>query len=163
MSPSQNTPILRRSPRAHLMSLRSRLGKAAVIGGHAYVGRFATSDEFAAIFHLGLDPESRKVAIEMVVRIAARARQHLPSATPPSRDARVKIRWTDEYIERLRVEAPKCMDDVELTERLGLPSYCRGAMRAARSRYGLLRGGKKSEPRTPPRTASPRPPALIAA
>jgi len=45
---------MQRSPHGYLMSLRSRLGKAAVIGGEAYVVRFATSDEFAAIFHHGL-------------------------------------------------------------------------------------------------------------
>jgi len=141
------------------MSLRSRLGKAAVIGGQAYVERFATSDEFAAIFHHGLDPESRRVAIEMVVRIAARARQHPPPATSPSRDARVKIRWTDELIARLRFEAAKSTDDFVLAEKLGLPPYCRGAMRAARSRYGLLRGETSSVTHTTP----PRPPDLIAA
>jgi hypothetical protein len=36
--------LRQRSPRSHLMGLLSRLGKAAVIGGHAYVERFATSD-----------------------------------------------------------------------------------------------------------------------
>jgi len=114
------------------MSLRSRLGKAAVIGGRAYVERFVASDEFAAIFHLGLDPENRKVAIEMVVRIAARARQDPPPAIAPSTNARVKIRWTDELVGRLMVEATRSADDVELAKRLGLPPYCRGAMRAAR-------------------------------
>ena len=141
------------------MSLRSRLGKAAVIGGRAYVERFATSDEFAFIFHLGLDPKSRKTAIEMVVRIAAKARQHRPPATAPSRNARVKIRWTDEFIAQLMIEAPRSADDVELAERLGLPPYCRGAMRAARSRYGLLRGETSSVTHTAP----PRPSVLIAA
>ena len=54
------------------MALQSRLGKAAVIGDRAYVERFATSDEFAAIFMYGLDQAGRKVAIEMVVRISIR-------------------------------------------------------------------------------------------
>jgi hypothetical protein len=45
---------------------------------------FVVSDEFATIFHLGLDPENRKVAIEMVIRIAARAWQHPPAARAPA-------------------------------------------------------------------------------
>jgi hypothetical protein len=44
--------LRRRSPRSYLMGLRSRLGKAAVIGGKAYVEHFVTSDEFAAVFHV---------------------------------------------------------------------------------------------------------------
>ena len=72
----------RRTPRSHLMSLRSRLGKAAVIGGRAYVERVATSDEFAAIFYHGLDPKSRKAAIDMVVRIAERTRPETSRSLP---------------------------------------------------------------------------------
>src|SRR5262245_12045378 len=125
------TELRRRSPHGHLMSLRSRLGKAAVIGRRAY----------------GLDPETRKAAIKMVVRIAQKARQNALPVKPPSREARVKIRWTDELIGRLMIEAPRSAHDVELAERLGLPYYCRGAMRAARSRYGLLRSGKSRAPR----------------
>ena len=56
MSSSQNNLLPVRSPRAHLMSL----GKAAVIGGSGHVERFA--GEFAAIFHLGLDPTGRKAS-----------------------------------------------------------------------------------------------------
>ena len=63
MSSAQQLLFGQRSPLGHLMSLRSRLGKAAVIGGRAYVERFATSDTFAAIFHLGLDPAGRKEAL----------------------------------------------------------------------------------------------------
>ena len=153
MSSSQGILLGQRSSRAHLMSLRSRLGKAAVIGGRAYVERFATSDEFAAIFMYGLDPAGRKTAIEMVVRIAERSRRKPPAVRPPSREERVKIRWTDDFVALLRAEAPQTKDDIELAKRLGLPPYCRGAMRAARSRYGLLRGSQKGDPRPPPRTS----------
>jgi hypothetical protein len=86
------------------------------------------------------------VALELVVRIAERSRQNPPPARTPSHSELVKSRWTDEMIDRLRVEAPKSTDDIELAETLGLPPYCRGAMRAARSRYGLLRGIKMANP-----------------
>jgi hypothetical protein len=152
-----------RSPRSHLMGLRSRLGKAAVIGGHAYVERFVTSDEFAAIFMHGLDRESRKAAIDMVARIVERTRRSTLSVKAPSRDVRVKLRWTDELIARLRAEAPKSTDDVELAGRLGLPPYCRGAVRAARSRYGLLPGSRMGEPQSRPQAAPPRAPIAVAA
>jgi hypothetical protein len=48
------------------------------------VERFATSDEFARIFLYGLDPEGRKAALEMVVRvkIVDRARVGEPLARP---------------------------------------------------------------------------------
>jgi hypothetical protein len=57
----------------------------------------------------------------------------------------------------------KSSDDVELTGRLGLLPYCRGAMRAARSRYGLLRGSVKGDPRPSPRAGSLTAPSLVAA
>jgi hypothetical protein len=145
------------------MSLRSRLGKAAVIGGRAYVERFATSNEFAAIFMYGLDPEGRKAAIGMVVRIAGKAGRGPPLVKPPSRDERVKIRWTDEFVARFKSEAPVSKDDVDLADRLGLPPYCRGAMRAARSRFGLLRASQEGDPRSPPHAASPKASFLAAA
>src|SRR5262245_27500695 len=126
--------LMQRSPHGHLMSLRSRLGKAAVIGGRAYVERFATSDEFAAIFMYGLDPEARKAAIEMVVRIAMRTRNSPPRMRALSRDERVKIRWTDELIAQLHIEAPRSTNDVwcllfafvaqPLFGRLGWTEYC---------------------------------------
>jgi hypothetical protein len=153
----------RRTPRCHLMSLRSRLGKAAAIGGRAYVERVAASDEFAAIFCHGLDPKSRKAAIDMVVRIADRTRADPPPRKAPSRDERVKIRWTDQLIQQFVAEAPRSSDDFDLCRRLGLPSYCRGAMRAARSRHGLLRGCPKDRLHSPARTASAMAPLPVAA
>jgi hypothetical protein len=145
-----------RSPRRHLMGLRSKLGKAAVIGGRAYVERVATSDEFAMIFCHGLDVKARRAAIEMMFRIAQRADVKPTAAKTPSPHQRVKIRWTDEFVARFKSEAPNSIDDVDLAARLGLPPYCRGAMRAARSRFGLLRGSQEGDPRSPPHTASPK-------
>src|SRR5262249_13050688 len=151
---SQNVPLPERTPRAHLMSLRSRLGKAAVIGGRAYVERFATSDEFAAIFMYGLDPAGRKNAIDMVVRITAKT-PYNPLPVTPSAGDRVKIRWTDTMIARFKAEAPSCGSDVELAQRLGLPSFCRAAVRVARCRHGFRRGSKKGDAQSLPRTGSP--------
>jgi hypothetical protein len=151
--------VKRRSPRGHLLSLRSKLGKAAVIGGQAYVERFATSEEFAAIYLYGLDPASRKAAIEMVVRIAERTRQSPPPVRAPSRNERLKIRWTDELIARLKAEAPKCTHDIELAARLGFPPWCRDAIRRARGWLGMFRG----QPRSSRHRASPVAPSLIAA
>lgn len=79
MSPAE-IELKQRTPRGHLLSLHSKLGKAAVIGGLDYVKRFATSDEFAAIFVYGLDSKTRKAAIETVMRIAERTRQNPPRA-----------------------------------------------------------------------------------
>jgi hypothetical protein len=152
-----------RSPRRHLMGLRSKLGKAAVIGGRAYVERVATSDEFAMIFCHGLDVKARRAAIQMMFRIAQREDLKPTAAKTPSPHQRVKIRWTDEFVARFKSEAPTSMDDVDLAARLGLPPYCRGAMRAARSRFGLLRVSQKGDPRSPPHTASPKPSILAAA
>jgi hypothetical protein len=133
------------------MSLRSKLGKAAVIGGRDYVEKFATSDTFAAIFHLGLDTAGRKEALEMVVRIAAKAQRGPVSVKSPSRDERVKVRWTDELVARLKAAAPQTKDDFELALRLGYPPY------------GLLRGSQTGDPRSPPRSGSPAAPLQVAA
>jgi hypothetical protein len=152
-----------RTPCGYLLSLRSKLGKAAVIGGRAYVERFATSDEFAAIFMYGLDPAGRKEALDMVVRIGERAPRNPPPLKAPSSDERVKVWWTDELIARLKIEAPKSTDDIDLARRLGLPPICRGAMRAMRSRCGLLRGRQTGDAHSPPQTGAPVAPLQAAA
>ena len=149
MSSPQDILFKNRSPRRHLMGLRSKLGKAAVIGGRAYVERVATSDEFAMIFCHGLDVKARRAAIEMMFRIAQRADVKPTAAKTPSPHQRVKIRWTDEFVARFKSEAPTSKDDVDLAARLGLPPYCRGAMRAARSRFGLLRVSSEGRPPFP--------------
>jgi hypothetical protein len=127
------------------------------------VERFGMSDEFAAIFNLGLDPEGRKEALEMVVRIAAKAQRGPIPVKPPSRHERIKLRRNDEFIARLKIEAPRSADDIDLAVRLGLPPYCRGALRAARSRYGLLRGAQVGAPRFPPQADAPAAPLQAAA
>src|SRR5215471_4513376 len=102
----------------------------------------------------GLDPKTRKAAIDMVVRIAERTRQSPPPMKAPSRAERVKIRWTDEMIARLRVEASRCSHDIAVAARLGYPPWCRDAIRRARCRLGMLRGQARSSPHTaPPRDA----------
>lgn len=123
-----------RTPQGHLNALNSRLGKAARIGGVAYVERAATSDEFAATF-LALDAAGRKKALATVARVLEKTRATPPKKMAPSPDERVKVRWTDQLIARFKREAPWCRDNMALAVKLGLPDYCEGAMRAARSRY----------------------------
>ena len=64
-----------------------------------------------------------------------RAASWIPPARPLCRDQRVKVRWTEAMIARFKVEAMRCANNIELAKRLGLPAYCEGSMRAARSRY----------------------------
>ena len=140
-----------RRPRQHLMALRSRLGKAAAIGGLAYVERIAYSDEVAAIF-ISLDASARKQAMKMILRVSEKAVAK-PSPRKPSIESRVKVRWTDDMVARFRAEAPVAKTDVELAARLGLPPYCRGVMRAARSLWvpsGNRYGAYGADPHTDP-------------
>jgi hypothetical protein len=123
-----------RTSQGHLNSLNSRLGKAARIGGAAYVERFAYSDTFASMF-LAMDAAARKKALETVSRVIETARATPPKAWAPSPDQRVKIRWTGELIAQFRRGAPWCRDNKVLAIKLGYPAYCHGCMRAARSRY----------------------------
>ena len=85
----------------------------------------------------------------MVVRIGERAHRNPPPVNAPSRDERVKIRWTDEFIARLKVEAPRANDDFELAERLGLPPWCRGALRAALRWASLVLRPRQARQRHP--------------
>jgi hypothetical protein len=131
-----------------LNGLRRRLGHAAVLGGLPSVERVAYSDEvFQLLFEL--QPLARKDAFAIIARVSATAERQPPPQRPPSPDERVKVRWTEPFTERFLSEAPRAKDDIDLTRRLGLPSYCRGAMRAARSRYarrGLLGAPRDSRP-----------------
>jgi len=61
-------------------SLRSKFGKAAVIGGRAYIERFATSEEFAAIFRLGLDPAAMRTTMSSAAFRPALAAVPVPTS-----------------------------------------------------------------------------------
>lgn len=134
----------------HLRAIRSRLGKAARLGGLKRLMREATSDEFAAVFMHGLNEETRARALETFQRVAAKC-QASPSplmAKTGKLHDRVKIRWTDEAIERLRRHAPHIKSNRALALTLGYPEYCYDAVRLARRRFvsaasATLRGSKK--------------------
>ena len=121
----------------HLRSIRSRLGKAARLGGLKRVMREATSDDFAAVFMHGLNAETRARALETFQRVAARCQASpSPLATKTGKcHDRVKIRWTDEAIARLRQHAPQIPINRALALTLGFPEYCSEAVRLARRRY----------------------------
>ena len=132
---SQLAALPSRTPLGHLNSLRSRLGRGAQIGGIKMVERVASADEFAATFLYGLDAETRIEALAMIARAfdTARAAPRVKKATSPNE--RVKIRWSDEVIERFKREAPRITDNKALAHKLGFPSYCANALKRARSRY----------------------------
>ena len=121
----------------HLRAIRSRLGKAARLGGLKRVMREATSDEFAAVFMHGLNEETRARALETFQRVAAKCQASpspLMKKTGKPHD-RVKIRWTDEAIARLRQHAPHIKNNRALALTRGYPEYCSEAVRLARRRH----------------------------
>jgi hypothetical protein len=132
---SQLAAIPSRTPLGHLNSLRSRLGRGAQIGGIKMVERVASSDEFAAMFLYGLDAETRIEVLTTIARALDRARTAPRAQTAISPNERVKIRWSDEVIERFKREAPRIRDNKALAHKLGFPSYCANALKRARSRY----------------------------
>src|SRR6185295_14645300 len=144
----------------HLRAIRSTLGKAARLGGLKRVIREATSDEFAAVFMHGLNAETRARALETFQRFAAKC-QASPSQSMTKTGKphdRVKIRWTDEAIARLRQHAPHIKNNRALALALGYPEYCSEAVRLARRRHvsdasTTLGGSKKPLP-------APRAPAF---
>src|SRR6185312_11815273 len=109
----------------HLRAIRSTLGKAARLGGLKRLMREATSDEFAAVFMHGLNEETRARALETFQRVAAKCQESPPpvmTKTGKLHD-RVKIRWTDEAIARLRKHAPQIKSNRALALALGYPEY----------------------------------------
>ena len=102
--------------------------------------REVTSDEFAAVFMHGLNEETRARALETFQRVAAKCQASfspLMTKTGKLHD-RVKIRWTDEAIARLRQHAPHIKNNRALALILGYPEYCSEAVRLARRRYWEL-------------------------
>lgn len=128
-----------RTSQTGLRSLRSWLGKQAAIGGRPYVERIVKSDEFARRFLETLGGETRMQALASVTAILAKAPAKPVPYKPDRWDSRIKIKWTDDMKSRFLREAPRSKNDLDLCRRLGLPSSCRGAMRARRSSLGILR------------------------
>ena len=124
-----------RTPRGHYQSVATRLGHAAVIGGLERVMREITSDRFADTLKAAKDAETRRRILETAHNVAEKARSKPRAVTPPSPNERTKVRWTDEMVARFRKLAPRIKDDAALAVALGLPSYCVGSMKRARTRY----------------------------
>jgi hypothetical protein len=141
--------------------LRRQLGHAALVGGAELVEHKAYSDETMARL-MRMDAAARKKAMASARRIADEARKNPRKRRQPSRDERTKIDWTSAFTERFLYEAPRSSDDLDLCRRLGLPAFCRGAMRAARSRHGILRASATVNSAKPER-ASPIVPLPLAA
>ena len=132
---------------AQLHGLRRRLGHQAVLGGAELVERLAYSDEAMTVL-MRLDAKTRKQAMHSITRIIEKTKQRRPPSAQrkPSPDERTKINWTEAFMARFLYEAPRSSNDLDLCRRLDLPTYCRGAMRAARSRHGILRASATDKP-----------------
>jgi hypothetical protein len=116
------------------MSLRSKLGKAAALGGRAYVWRYVISDDFASIFAVGLDPPTRREVLALVAKLVASA-PPVPTRKAITEQGRVKIHWDDTMIARFTAEASRSRDNKAVIKALGLPACCEPAVRRARARY----------------------------
>jgi hypothetical protein len=110
-----------------------------------YVERAATSDEFAAAF-VAADAVTRREILATVTRAIEKAKASPPQPQPISPDRRVKVRWDDTTIERFKREAPWVKDNRVLARKLGLPEFCAGAMKMARSRYLGRRSATREVP-----------------
>jgi hypothetical protein len=136
-----------RSTNSHELSFRSRLGKAAAIGGLKRVEQ-EVARTLPIVLGAGLDADTVSRMLKTFRTIADRC-ERSPAAHPsPSPDRRVKVRWTPERIAQFKREALWCKDNRALARKLGLPAFCEGAMRAARSRYGVAathQAGRKHE------------------
>jgi hypothetical protein len=136
-----------RSTNAQELSFRSRLGKAAVIGGLKRVEQEAAR-ALPIVLAAGVDADTVSRMLRTFRTVAGRCERSPHSHEAPSPDRRVKVRWTPERIAQFKREAPWCKNNRALARKLGLPAYCEGAMRAARSRYGAAatrRPGRKPE------------------
>ena len=117
---------------AHPNALHAKLAHAANIGGAAYVERAALSDEVMGQL-VEMDPPMRKKALAIVSQHLEKVRTAPPKPKAPR--GRVKVRWNDELIARLKREAVWCKTNAALTRKLGLPNHCEGAVKRARARY----------------------------
>ena len=136
-----------RSSNPYELSFRSRLGKAAQIGGLWRVEQEAARALPIALA-AGLDSDTVSRMLRTFRMIADRCERAPPRHEAPSPDRRVKVRWTPERIAQFKVTAPWCKDNKALASKLGLPEFCEGSMRAARSRYRVAttrRPGRKPQ------------------
>jgi hypothetical protein len=137
----------------HELGFRSRLGKAAVIGGLRRVEQ-EVARSLPVALAAGVDADVVSRMLKTFRTIADRCERSPPAHPAPSPERRVKVRWTADLIARFKREAVWCKSNKALARKLGLPAFCEGAMRAARSRYGVAatrRPGRK------PQICSPAP------
>ena len=127
--------VTQRTPQGHLNSVRSRLGKAAVIGGVERALREVTSDRFADTLKAARDAEARRKILETARNVVEKARLNPRTPKPPSPNDWAKVRWTDEVIARFKRLAPFIKDNARLAVEMGYPAFCAGSMSAARYKY----------------------------
>lgn len=100
------------------------------------------------ILTAGVDADAVSRMLKTFRTIADRCERSPPAHPTPSPDRRVKVRWKADFIARFKREAVWCRDNRALARKLGLPAFCEGSMRAARSRYGVAatrRPGRKAQ------------------
>ena len=119
---------------AHPNALNAKLGHAASIGGAAYVERAALSDEVMGKL-ISMDAPARKKALAIVSQHLEKVRSAPQKPKPPAPRGRVKVRWDDQLIARLKREVVWCKDNVALARKLGLPEHCAEGVRLARHRH----------------------------
>src|SRR5215510_9880588 len=132
---------MKRSTKVQIGRVTSTLGQAAVRNGAKGVDRAAAAC-FRAVFSEQTDPETTKAVLDQFQKIRARAEKRGPQPHQVGdKNARVKIKWTDEFIARVRREAHKFENgtagNIMLARRLGLPDYCSDALRLGRRRFQL--------------------------
>ena len=132
---------------AHPNALNAKLGHAASIGGAAYVERVAFSDEVMGKL-LAMDAAGRKKALGIVNRALAKA-QASPRPAPRKSGERVKVRWSDDLIAKLKLHAPWTKDNAALARKLGLSADCTEAVRLARCRHAPQTATTRKRPARP--------------
>jgi hypothetical protein len=140
-----------RSTNAQELSFRSRLGKAAVIGGLKRVEQEAAR-ALPIVLAAGVDADTVSRMLRTFRTVADRCERSPHSNEAPSPDRRVKVRWSSERIAQFKREAPWLKCNKALARKLGLPEFCEGSMRAARSRY---RVAATRRPRQKPQICPP--------
>src|SRR5262245_60619870 len=127
---------MKRSAKSHIGHVTAKLGQHALMNGPEGVDRAAAAC-FPVIFADQPDAETTRRVIEISQAIRARAEKRgKPVHKVGDKNARVKIRWSDEFIARFRREAYKFENSLpgnrRLAVRLGLPEYCADALRLGR-------------------------------
>ena len=119
------------SANSHELSFRSRLGKAAAIGGLKRVNEVARQD-LPKVLAAGTDTDA---VLQTFRRVSDRAEKTTPRRKAPSAGDRNKVDWTDDLIDKLKRHAPWTKCNKALAAKLGLPAYCSEGVRHARRKH----------------------------